>query len=335
MGAPSRREPTNDHGRMRWSTPMVNQALSVAARHRGNWHAAAAELSGEWGRVVTYDQIVAAVARHHSGRRPNAVLGQSPTASLDPLADLEEAEQLDKLKSRPPPKEWAESYLIISDTQIPFEASRALEFCLDTARRYAVPEGNVYHVGDEVDAYFGSLYDKDPDARHTPNSELEESRARLRRWYRVFPQMRLCRSNHGDRWIKKAYKAQIPSQLLRSYREVLEAPPGWTWEDSWLVRGSKHTFKVIHGHRGAGGMYSHRTNVLDNGCSVVHGHTHASAGITPIRTESLHAWGMNVGCLIDNEQYAFHYNKGGRFAPWLGVGVVLDGGRVPLLVPYD
>ena len=42
-------------------------------------------------------------------------------------------------------------------------------------------------------------------------------------------------------------------------------------------------------------------------------------------------WGMNVGCLIDDQKLAFEYNKINPNKPMLGTGVVVEG--VPLLIP--
>jgi hypothetical protein len=42
-------------------------------------------------------------------------------------------------------------------------------------------------------------------------------------------------------------------------------------------------------------------------------------------------WGMNVGCLIDVEQYAFSYVKKFKFLPTLAAGAVLYG--TPVIFP--
>lgn len=224
-------------------------------------------------------------------------------------------------------------YLVISDLQIPFQAPDSLKFCKAVQRDFRIPPANVLCVGDELDQYWGGLWDKDPDALHTPNSELYESRRVLHAWYRAFPEMRLAVSNHGLRWAKKAFKAGIPSQMLRSYQELIGAPKGWRWQHQWLVK-ERRPFLLIHG-MGYGGMNAFRQAPLDQGVSTVFGHLHANAGIAHIVTGNQALWGMNVGCLIDVEAYAFNYGKDSRFKPWRGVGVVVDGGLTPILVPYE
>jgi hypothetical protein len=144
--------------------------------------------------------------------------------------------------------------------------------------------------------------------------------------------MKVCTSNHGIRWMKKAAEAQIPSELMRSYREVIQAPDGWIWQDAWVFRQLRHPFRVIHG-MGYSGMNGHRTAALDGGISTAIGHLHAHAGIAYITTSGQTIWGMNTGCLIDVAAYAFQYGKDARFKPSLGLSVVFDEGRTPIWFP--
>lgn len=224
-------------------------------------------------------------------------------------------------------------WLAVSDLQIPFEAEHALTFVQEVQREFKIPRDNILCVGDEVDHYFGSQYQKYVDGNYTAGQEIEASKEKLKAWYRAFPRMRLANSNHGQRWAKRAVEAEIPSQMIKAYQEVLEAPEGWRWADEWRI-DEAHPFKMIHG-MGYGGMYAYRHAPLDQGISTLFGHLHANAGVSHIVTKSQRIWGMNVGCLIEPDAYAFHYGKDNRFKPWLGLGVILDDGRTPILIPYD
>lgn len=227
-----------------------------------------------------------------------------------------------------------ENYLFVSDTQLPFEAENALKFCKAVQREFFIHPNNVYHVGDEVDQVMGSLYKKDIDGSYTANQEIAECKKRLKQWYAAFPKMKLATSNHGMRWARKAFEAEIPQQMIRSYQELLEAPKEWVWKDAWQINAEHRKIKMFHG-MGYGGMYAYRTAALDHGQCVVFGHLHSNAGIAHLETASQSIWGMNVGCLIDREAYAFNYGKYNRFKPWLGAGVVVDGGLTPILIPYE
>lgn len=122
--------------------------------------------------------------------------------------------------------------------------------------------------------------------------------------------------------------------LMRTYKDVIEAPAGWNWKRTWTYDKLKHPFRMIHG-MGYSGQNGHRTAAIDAGISTVHGHLHSHAGIAYIKTEAVEIWGMNVGCLIDEEEYAFEYGKDSRFKPCLGVGVIFDQGKTPVWIPYD
>ncbi len=222
---------------------------------------------------------------------------------------------------------------MISDLQIPFEHRHALKFCKAVQREFKIPADCVYNVGDEVDQYFGSAYKKDPNGWHTANSELAATRDRLREWYRAFPQMKLAVSNHGLRWAKKAFEAEIPSQMLRGYQELIEAPSGWVWAPQWDIP-CKHPIMLFHGV-GFGGWSAHRNAAIDAGKNIVMGHLHTNAGVIWIRTRGQRIWGLATGCLIDEEAYAFAYGKDNRLKPMLGVGVVVDSGARPMFIPME
>ncbi len=224
-------------------------------------------------------------------------------------------------------------FLTISDLQIPFEASGALAFCTYVKRHFKIPDSNCICVGDETDQFFASMYPRNPDAPSSPNGELEQSRETLRKWYEVFPEMKVAISNHGTRWLRKAIAAEIPSQVLRAYEELIQAPPGWKWQKHWVIP-TKKPFLVEHGDDW-GGQFPHKTAALHNGMSTVMGHHHSIAGVEHLKTNGMDVWGMVTGCLIDFDAFAFEYARKYKFKPLLGAGVILDAGKFPLWVPYS
>ena len=230
-------------------------------------------------------------------------------------------------------KTRGENVLVISDPQEPYALDDVLRFLQSVRKDFNIRIDNVVHVGDETDNLHGSLYDLDPDNEKSAVGELRWMRERMAAWYSAFPKMRICRSNHGDRWIKKAAHAQIPSQLLRSYHEILQAPQEWVWREQWDFAGPRMPWRVEHGHNGSA---STRLRAIENQISTAHGHFHSKAGVEWIQTRGgKRIWGMATGCLIDTEAIAFKYNRRDRFAPILGCGVVLDGGMRPMFVPYE
>lgn len=226
------------------------------------------------------------------------------------------------------------NYLVASDLQIPFEAEKALEFCKYIKRHFKVANDHCLCVGDEIDGYFGSVFGKSPDMKHSALTELDTMREKLRKWYHAFPEMKLATSNHGMRWVKKAMEAEIPSQLLRRYEEILQAPEGWKWKDQWFFN-DKHPFRMIHG-MGYSGANGAKNAALDANISTVIGHLHSFAGVQYFKMmDGKRIWAANSGCLIDVESLAFHYGKYNRYQPTLGAMVILNNGSTPCFIPYE
>lgn len=229
-------------------------------------------------------------------------------------------------------------YLIIPDLQIPFEldndSGNALLFCKYLVRHYKIQKENIYCVGDETDQYNFSTFNKDPDGYYTPGKELQITKEKLKMWSSAFPRLKICTSNHGIRWQKRAMDAQLPRELLKSVQDVLDTPPGWEWKKKWKV-SAKHPFIVEHGDDW-GGKTPHKTAALYNSCSTVMGHHHALAGIEFINTNGLdHCYGFVTGSLIDVDAYAFQYAKRASLKPLIGAGIIFNDGKVPVWIPIS
>lgn len=213
--------------------------------------------------------------------------------------------------------------LCISDLQIPYEHKDALEFCVAVADHYECDK--VVCVGDEVDQHALSRFDPDPEADGA-GPELRKSIKRLQNWYKVFPEVSVCHSNHTVRMYRKAFSAGIPDAYLRPVNEWLEAPEGWVWDNYHIIDGVKYE----HGDA-QGGMHAARNLAVRNRCSTVIGHHHSHGGVLYIANDDEMIFGMNTGCLIDSTSLAFKYGRMAAFKPTLGCGVVLHG--VPYFIP--
>lgn len=225
-------------------------------------------------------------------------------------------------------------YLVISDLQIPFEHENALEFCIKLQRHFKIPKENILCVGDEIDEHFAGMYKKSPDTHLSATEELVASIKKLKLWYRYFPTMRLCISNHGTRWLRRALDAEIPSILLRRYEDMIEAPPSWKWQKYWRI-DAKYPFLMEHGDDW-GGQMPHVAAALHNGISTVIGHHHTKAGIQHLVTtgHKRGIWGLVTGSLIDFESFAFEYGRNNKLKPVIGASVIVDSGQTPIFIPY-
>jgi hypothetical protein len=204
--------------------------------------------------------------------------------------------------------------LVIPDMHHPFCHPDALAFLKAVRAKY---ECNQFVcLGDEIDAHALSKYPKDPDGL-TAGREIALAIEHLEPFYREFPNMLVCESNHTVRPWKRAYEEGLPASFLPTYSKFLNAPDGWVWKKRHELDGVVY----IHGDSGKSGFTAHINYMKAFKRSVVIGHIHSYAGVN---YEGEH-FGMNAGCLIDVEAYCFKYARGMPISVNLGCGVVVNG----------
>lgn len=217
--------------------------------------------------------------------------------------------------------------LAISDLQCPFEHRDALSFVQHVDKLY-FPDGNriVVNLGDEVDQHTLGKWPANPNGR-SGSDELEEAKLRLSYWFDAFPKTKVCTSNHTYRAWKKAFLSGIPSQFMREVGDVYGAPSGWVWKDRHII----DDILFEHGEFVSGKMAALQA-AEQNRMKTVIGHQHSFGGV--IHSAAFlgqNIWGLNTGCLIDIDAYAFDYGRGLRKKPTLGCGVIVRG--IPHFVP--
>lgn len=214
--------------------------------------------------------------------------------------------------------------LVIGDTQSPFHHKDYLNFLRAVQKKYAT--NLTVHVGDEADMHALGQWDHDPDG-YSAGHELVKCIQSLRPYYKAFPKMLVCESNHTSRPFRKAFKEGLPRAYLKEYREFLQAPPGWYWKDKWEVDGV--VYKHGLGYSGRNGAIN---AALDEMKPTVIGHLPGDAGVLYWANEDRLLFGMNVGCGIDRKSYAFAYGKDFRKKPIISCGVVINGTQ-PIVIP--
>lgn len=216
-----------------------------------------------------------------------------------------------------------ERVLVISDTQEPFAHTDTIKFLTWVNKKYTPTK--VVHVGDEMDFHAMSDWDHDPDG-YSAGDELKAALDKMKAYYKLFPNVLVCTSNHTARPLRKAFKAGIPKAFLKDYHEFMLAPVGWKWAEKHEIDG------VVYEHgEGFSGFKGALNCAEKNGAPTVIGHIHSFAGILYSANAKDIIYGFNVGCLIDNDAYAFRYGKNMRHKPLLGVGIVDKG--VPKWIP--
>lgn len=210
--------------------------------------------------------------------------------------------------------------LVIGDTHCPFDLDTYLDFLVDTYQTYNC--NRVVHIGDELDHHYSSYHETDANGMGGAE-ELQYAKERLQRYYKEFPDVDVVIGNHTRIIMRKAQTGGIPKEWIRDYNDVLDVT-NWRFVTEIEIDG------VLYAH-GEGGTA--RTKCKKDLQSVVQGHLHTQLYSEYVVGRNNRVFGMQVGCGIDHEQYAFAYAKAG-LKPAIGCGVVI-GGKVALAIPMQ
>lgn len=214
--------------------------------------------------------------------------------------------------------------LCISDLHAPYTHPDFMAFLEAINKKYA-PD-RIVCMGDEVDSHAISYHEHDPDL-YSSGHELEKAIEVLKPLYDLFPRVDVLDSNHGSLAYRKLRTAGLSRKYMKAYREILEAPKGWTWHDNLTLTMSNGEQVFFH-H----GLNPQPIRVAQMyGMSVAQGHYHSNACIQYTSSPLKLMFGMNVGCMIDKQSLAFEYNKVTLPRPILSHGIIIDG--VPQLLP--
>lgn len=214
--------------------------------------------------------------------------------------------------------------MFISDTHAPFVIKGAIDFLLGVYRKYNIQ--NVFHMGDVVDEYALSFYDKLPEADNIV-SEHAKAKAFVKELSEAFPVVYGVLGNHDNRYQRVAAKAGLPQSFIRSFEEILEMPEGWNFEQSYILNGS-----ILIEHGAASGMRATYDRALMTSMNCVGAHTHNYGGVMYINDGFKQRWALNVGTLADSETYAMKYAVDRKYQHTMGCGVLVDG--IPHFIPY-
>lgn len=222
-----------------------------------------------------------------------------------------------------------ERILCIPDQHAPYHHPDALAFLAAVKETYNPTR--VVNLGDETDGHALSMHDSDPNL-DSAGVELEKAREFIKNLAEIFPVMDVCHSNHGSLIYRRAYKHGIPTQYIKTYREILfphGGGDGWEWADRFtavLPNGEK----VIFQHQSAGDTLA---NAAHERASIVEGHEHGKFEIQYRASSEALYFSMISGCLIDHKAMAFAYGKLFPKKPILGCSLILD--SRPVLIPME
>lgn len=210
--------------------------------------------------------------------------------------------------------------LVVGDLHAPFILDGYLEFCRSLQEKHNC--GTVIMIGDLIDGNSWSYHEHDVDGMSV-KEEVAKATDQLSDWYKVFPTNVVCLyGNHDLLVARKARTAGLSQMFIKDFNQIIGAPEGW----SFLHEFTKDSVKYIHGSVGNAIRRAKEERV-----SIVQGHLHSEAFIQWAVSEKDAIFGLQVGCGIDREKYAFEYAKPFPRKPVISAGVVLENGTLPII----
>ena len=213
-----------------------------------------------------------------------------------------------------------ENILLVGDIHEPWCLDGYLDFCTEIYHKYNC--NHVIFLGDCLDNNFSSSYAINPDGM-CAGDELSFAIKKLKNWSKVFPEADVCIGNHEERIMKQCFNNGLSKKWIRDFKDVLGV--NWNFQTSFEYNNC---------------LFRHGVNTKaapKSGCemmNVVQGHFHSEAYIHWNIGKGKKVFGMQVPCGISEDKYAFAYAK--DFAkPAIGVGVLLEFGRLPVIEMMD
>lgn len=222
-----------------------------------------------------------------------------------------------------------ERVLCFGDMQAPFQHEDSVAFLSRVVAEYK-PDACVM-MGDEADLNFLKKAYMTAESLG-PVQELEKACEYLQEIFKIVPEAICLTSNHvDDRISYAATQGNIPSPMLRMWRDTINAPKGWVWRDyvfmgDWLF---EHGQKIAKGSRT--NLQEQAAKRFNKHVSIMRGHHHSELGehVKPV-------WGLDfkqlrqcfTGCLMD-------FRKAGytRDALMIGCVMLIKGVPHPIAMP--
>lgn len=221
----------------------------------------------------------------------------------------------------------ASPILVFSDVHAPFDHPNFPYFLQDTAKKYGCRQ--FVCLGDIIDSHAISNHATEPCALGA-YTEFDLAIQHIKVYTALFPVCDLILGNHDFRLYRQAATVNIGERFLKPMNEILELPDTWKIHKEELVKNGVHFSHGVNWSGKNGALEKARTERM----SACIGHSHSFGGVALNANGKDQIFGMNVGCGINREAYAFAYGRYSKFKETLGCGVVFSA-ESAIFVPME
>jgi hypothetical protein len=143
--------------------------------------------------------------------------------------------------------------------------------------------------------------------------------AEVKKYVEAFPNVKMCIGNHDSIVTRQSKTLGIGEAFLKSFSELYCIPDTWDIAEEHIIDDVLYTHGI-----NCGGKDGALNKSVKECMSVAIGHSHAYAGCKYHANPRKLMFGLNTGCGIDINAYAFAYGMHSVDRPILGCGVVYD-----------
>lgn len=205
---------------------------------------------------------------------------------------------------------------VFGDVHAPFNHPRYLDFLKETFKAYGVTD--VVCLGDLVDFHAISRFQSEGCAKGAYD-EFSMAMKEVDKIVSAFPKLRLCLGNHDLIPERQAATLGIGKIFVKSLRQLFNLPNSWEIGTEFVIDN------VLYRHSPpAGGKDAAVNSAIQERMSVCVGHQHSFGGCKYSANKKDVIFGLNAGCGIDVDAYAFAYGKNSLNKPTLGCGIVFS-----------
>lgn len=217
--------------------------------------------------------------------------------------------------------------LVVPDMHAPFSDTKYIKWLKKQYHKYKC--SFIVCLGDMIDNHTMSTHPKSAVSTGTL-TEFMNAKKFFKTFLDSFPGVKVyyCLGNHDIRITKLAAGLGIPSEFLKSFRELFDLPDNVIIGSSFLINNVLYTHGTEYSGRNS---ITTTTNFAHK--SIVLGHSHSNFGVFYTNTGYDQLFCMYCGCLIDKSAYAFQYGTNNKFKPILGCGVVYSSSEA-YTIPY-
>lgn len=205
---------------------------------------------------------------------------------------------------------------VIGDTHMPFVHPNYIHFLEDTFTKYRADL--VVSIGDLVDNHAISRHQTETSAA-SALTEYEQARETIEQYTKVFTKVSLLLGNHDLIPQRQAATLGIPKIYTKGFKELWGLPEGWTVQEQLII--DEVLYEHGTGYTGKSGALDKAVNAMQ---SCVIGHSHGYGGCQYKSNSKSIVFGLNAGCGVDIDAYAFAYGKYNRNRETIGCGIVFD-----------